>query len=95
MLIYKYLVALSVLVVPIMGGDLPEYYCHDQKKDRYEFADPGDKSECKEKDGKFGTFSRQARKYFCRFSDSGVYYGKSHSRKQAEKLCKELGGTLK
>ncbi|MFZ5629450.1 MAG: hypothetical protein ACOY5B_10010 [Spirochaetota bacterium] len=75
-------------------GENHEYYCHDAKQDRYILADPGQKEECTEMGGRFGTFSRKERKYFCRLSDSGFYLGKSYSRKKAEEKCAEASGTL-
>ncbi len=88
-------VAMFTFLTALAAAHMPEYYCHHKKTDHYEFADPGDKSVCEEKGGKFGVFSRKDRQYFCRLSDTGFYYGKKHSRAEAEKLCKELGGTLK
>ncbi|HNE21460.1 MAG TPA: hypothetical protein PLF85_17205, partial [Turneriella sp.] len=72
----------------------PEYYCHEKKEDRYIFADADQKDECRDMGGRFGTFSRKERKYFCRLSDSGFYLGKSYSRKKAEEKCAEASGTL-
>jgi len=84
----------ALLASTIGAEELPEYYCYDKKQDRYVFADPGDKRDCEAMGGKFGTFSRKERKYFCRLSDSGFYLGKSYKRKAAEEACKDASGQL-
>ncbi len=83
----------EVLAAPT-AGDPPEYYCHELKEDRFIFAEPNQEEECKEMGGRFGTFSRKQRKYFCRLTDSGFYLGKSYTRPRAQERCTELGGQL-
>lgn len=84
----------ALLASAVAAEEPPEYYCHDKKQDRYLFADPGDKKDCEAMGGKFGTFSRKERKYFCRLSDSGFYLGKSYKRKAAEEICTDASGKL-
>lgn len=64
-----------------------EYYCYKPVQDTYLFADPGQKDDCEENGGKFGSFSRKKFKWFCNMIDSGFMIGQKNSETKAKELC--------